>query len=213
MFVRWLIHVCDIICDMTQSYVQHECFMSSYSNMNSSCVWNWLSYAWHASIIIVTWLIHTCDMKHHVYAMPHSYLWHDRFLFPGPLLDVAEQLKYVWHDSFLCVIWTDLHARHDSCTVCVACLIQMCDMAQSYVWHASFMCVACCGHTCDLTHSEAWHYLFINVACSWRWHLSDWWEKYHARACFCWLVRDKTPPSRLLRAVTWHLYNWKACRI
>jgi len=169
----------------------------------------------------MTCLNHNSDMT-------YSYVWHETL--------------WVCHASFIFVAWPLFVSRATpGCSraaekICLIWLIPMCDinwftcetwlmhcvcgMPYSDVWHDSIICVTCLIHVCGMLWSYVWHYSFRSVTslihqvtCSWRWHLSDWWEKYRAKACFCWLVRDKTPPSRLLRTATLHLYNWKACRI
>ena len=47
--------------------------------------------------------------------------------------------------------------------LCVTCLISMCDMTHSYMWHASFLCVTCLKSMCDMPHSYAWRASFLCV--------------------------------------------------
>ena len=54
----------------------------------------------------------------------------------------------------------DSYVWHDS-FICVTWLIHICDMTHSYVWHDSFTCVTWLIHMCDMTHSYVWHDLFI----------------------------------------------------
>ena len=57
------------------------------------------SYAWHDSLICVTWFIHACDLI-------HSCVWHDSFMCVTWLIDVCDMiLSYAWHNSFICVTW------------------------------------------------------------------------------------------------------------
>jgi len=73
------------------------------------CVWHTYSYAWHDSLICVTWLTYMCDMT-------HSYVWHDVFIH-------GRDSCIRGHDSFICVTLL-IHGR---------------DMPHSYVRHDSFI--------------------------------------------------------------------------
>ena len=113
-----------------------------------------------------------------MYAMPHSYVWHD---------------KYIW------VTWlihmcgtTHSYVRHDS-SICVTRLIHMCDMNHSYVWHDSTPekspqeYVLWLLHSCDMTH---WPLIFV----TWMIHTcaGD--------------VKCELPHSYVWHCVIWHIH-------
>jgi len=127
--VTWLIHVCD----MTHSYV---CIMN-YSYTTHSFIRLWLSVTsrstpnirvpfacvWHDSLMCVTWLILVCDLTHsYVCDMKHWYMTH----------------------SCIC-LW--LRWRHALLQTYV-CLLHVCDMTRSCVWHDSFLYVTWLTHMC-----------------------------------------------------------------
>jgi len=98
------------------------------------------SYVWHDVLLCVTWLIHMCDITHHMndviwtishgqnHGSCHRYECCDLIWMMWSKND-----SYVWHDSFICVTW----------------LIHMCDMTHSYVWHDSSY------EWCDL-NNQSW---------------------------------------------------------
>jgi len=70
-----------------------------------------------------------------MYAMTHSYVWHD-----SPVCE----MPHTWRDAFICVPW----------------LIHMCGMTYEHVWHDSFVRVTLLIHMCHMTHSYVWHDAF-----------------------------------------------------
>ena len=108
----------DHVCDMTHSYVWHECVYMCYMSCNCHsepqmprpCVW-------HDSSICVTWLIYMCDMTQ----QPPPFRAPDYTVIRVTWLintyDMTD--SYVWHDSLICAAW----------------LMHMCDMTHPHVWH------------------------------------------------------------------------------
>jgi len=87
-----------------------------------------------------------------MYAMTHSYVWHNSFICWRTPLHYLWDITHVWHDSFMCVTWHSfirvarLIEKAPLCTtcaneydslICATWLIHMCDMTHSYVWHDS----------------------------------------------------------------------------
>jgi len=154
--VMWLSHMCD---------VTHSCVC------RYTCVCR-------CTLIRVTWLDHMCGMPYpyvrrasvicatgrsqmwHMRDMAHSYVWRDSFVVKTTMC-----VLYAWHHSVICVTWPIR-----ACAVTRACAV-----AHQCVWHDLFICVACLIHMCDvpqsyvrrellfmtdMTHSYMWRGLF-----------------------------------------------------
>jgi len=154
--VMWLSHMCDV----THSFV-----------CRYTCVCR-------CTLIRVTWLDHMCGMPYpyvrrasvicatgrsqmwHMRDMAHSYVWRDSFVVKTTMC-----VLYTWHHSVICVTWPIR-----ACAVTRACAV-----AHQCVWHDLFICVACLIHMCDvpqsyvrrellfmtdMTHSYMWRGLF-----------------------------------------------------
>jgi len=155
-YMTWLIY----IYDMTHSHVWHDSSLIMW-DVTKANVWHvllasWLcaQAVWHDSFILVTWLIHMCDMT-------PSYEWHASFICVTWLIHISDVThSYVWHDSFVCVLWPNHICNVTLSSVCrdwfirVTWLIHICDMTHSHVWHDSSMCVTWLIHTCDMFHSH-----------------------------------------------------------
>jgi len=63
--------------------------------------------------------------------------------------------------NVLCIVtkWNDQPLP--KIVISVACLIHVCDMTHSYVWHVSFMCATWLIHMCGMSHSCVRHDSFI----------------------------------------------------
>jgi len=146
LYATWLIS----ICDMTHFYMRHDSFLYAtwlVSICDRTCPYVCLQWLWFVKC--VTWCIHMCDMTRHsyvrllihTYAVTHSCVWHDPFVFVSRLVCMCGIThSYLWHhrqDSFIRVTW----------------LIRMCDMTHSYAWCDPFICVTWIIHVCDMTHS------------------------------------------------------------
>ena len=106
------------------------------------------SYVWHDSLIRVIWLTH-------VYDMTHSYVWHMCDMTHSGVLG-RSQLEGV---SFTRVTWlihtcavTHLYVRYMTPSYAWRYSSIRGDMTHSYVWHVSLM--TCLTHTCDITPSN-----------------------------------------------------------
>jgi len=96
-----------------------------------------------------------------------------------------------------------------SATSSAICLIHMCDMTHSYVWHDSFICVTwlihmcdmthsyslsatssaiCLIHMCDMTHSYVWHDSFIRLVSDIICSLSYSYVWHDSFICVTWLI-------------------------
>ena len=124
----------------------------------------------------------------YMYAMTHSYVWHDSFIRATKFMCimthshvwhnhsaytfVTQHLPHscVWHDSFRCVTWLMhtcyiIYVCHDAFT-CVTW--PWC----SNPWDtssSSFMCVTWLIHMRDMTHLHVWQHLCV----SWLSHMCD----------------------------------------
>jgi len=75
-----------------------------------------------------------------MYAMTHSYVWHDSFICGTRLIHMCDMThSHVWHASFICVTWR----------------VQTRDMTHSYVQHDSFLHMTWLIRMCDMTHFYA----------------------------------------------------------
>jgi len=73
--------------------------------------------------------------------------------------------------------------------ISVTCLIRMCDMTHSYVWHDLFACVTWLIPTCTKTRFYTWHLPFILV--TWPFHIRDMtqsyvWHDFFTHTHWCW---------------------------
>ena len=133
--VIWPIHMCDAMCDMTDSHVWHVWYEPFTCLPCVMCV-TWLveyvcdmshSCVWHESFRCATWLMHLCDVTRWVVIM------YDRWV----IMYYAEAAPWRIHmcGPFICV--THSHVW----------LTPMCDMTHSCVWCDAFLYV---------THSHVW---------------------------------------------------------
>jgi len=156
--VTWLIHMCDMTHNQNTEFASDIC--------SSEC-WNMFlcdvrhSYVWHDAFVRATWLIYMCDVTHihntefescicssecrnwFMCDMAYSYVWHDAFIWATWLIHVwrdAQSANRVWilcaavsAETGLRVTW-GIH-------MCDMTRIHMCGMADSYLWHGSFICV------------------------------------------------------------------------
>jgi len=131
-----------------------------------------------------SWFKHMCDVS---LVTTHLHVWHDSF---------TPSNKYQ-RGNHLATAISPITVRDSF--ICVTCLIYICDMTHSDMWHDSFKCVTRLIHMCDMTHSylsnsnstqhSAWlihmcdvthsnllHTSFICVA--WLIHMSDMTHSY-----------------------------------
>ena len=105
------------------------------------------SYAWHDSLICVTWLIDVCIMT-------HRYVWHD-------------SLTCAWHDSLTCVTW--LIDVRDMTHWFVWHVTRMNESRHAYewvmshVWTSLFIVLSCDTSTIHVAHLRFFFYI-----CFWR---------------------------------------------
>jgi len=93
--------VCDMVRDVTHSYVRRDVFICETWRIHVCDVT--YSCARRDSFVCVTRLIHMCDMT-------HSCVWHDLYICVVWLLRVCDMTYiYVWYDSFMsvasCMLW------------------------------------------------------------------------------------------------------------
>jgi len=62
-----------------------------------------------------------------------------------------ETYMYIKRD--LCMSKETCVCEQNGSSICVTCLIHVCDVAHSCVWRDSFVCVTYLIHVCDVTHS------------------------------------------------------------
>jgi len=130
---QWVIH----ICDMTHSYVWHEC---AWVNVSFTCV---------------TRLIQTCDMPHsyvrRICNLNHSNVWHASF-------------KYAPSFTHMCIMPYS-NMQHASFTY-ATCLTHMCVMPHT-ITCPTHMCVmshtiTCLTHMCVIPHA----YVYLSLFCT-----------------------------------------------
>jgi len=136
------------MCDMTHWHVYHDSFIR-VSRIVYMCD---------------TWLIYICNLT-------HSYTSHDSCICVTWLIHLRDKKKaqrWWW-----CGIWRGTWLIYTRVT-CVPCLIDMCTVTHSHVYHDSFtcviwlidMCTMTHQHVCYMSHSCVWHVSWVAVCCS-----------------------------------------------
>ena len=173
--VTWLIH----ICDMSQSYVWHDSWISYMAHKLFMCNITH-SYVRNDSSTCMTWPIHMCDMT-------RSYMWHDPFIcvtyfwrLMGRISWISSSISF-WCNRFLYtyVLWNI--CMRDMTHLCV------CAMTRAYVWHDLFICVTRLIHVRNMTH---FYYT---------------WDTTHS--CVTWLIRCATWLNHMCEMTGSHVWH------
>ena len=170
------------MCDMTHSYVWqnsficvtwliHMCDMTRYI-----CVTWLIIYVWHDSFTCVTWLIiHVLPRRRNGPVARHTYDWSGCQSMPVTSLRWISRwhvpVGWVWGMQYIngmrsaIYVWgRRQHTVARTAFICVTCLIHVCDMTQSYLWHDScirVMWLIDVRHTCkereEWRRGKRWH--------------------------------------------------------